>query len=583
MISPWLKPASKNIALSELNVGRIQAIFINRYAFIYYINFDAIYALIAAALAVGLLPTSVGTRVGSVLRDGIQLLSVTSIAQLELIEDSFYYDFDTRTLYIHLVDGDRPSLHVITLGIIYGITNRADVYDESYYEGRLLNTPKLTKMRDLLFFGLVAFGGGELEVDNKPDPGETSGPFDTIGKDNDIFGHYTRMLFGFDDQEYSEFSPVGHGLIESISVGEERMRVSLRDFRATFVAGVPDRVFDLVTYPGLADNSVGQPIPVAYGVLRNISATCVNETAVAPGAYDFVFADTTYHSMHAISEVRVVGVAVVPVATDLAAGTFSLDPADYAPGQDVTLDCEGYEDGAGDPIVNALDVVRDLLTNYQALLYTASTYNQTEWTAARNQCADVCFFGNKSQELKKIVEQICTSARVNIVMGDDLRLTAFKFDANALPVQTFGIDDMRSIPMVSYDSSEVLSRVLVGYNRDWSNDKSQYYLYDAQEATVFSRYKIKRPKTFDTLLTNEADALAFAVDIMAISGVMSETFLAEFKMQPFERDVGHVVRCAVTRRSGSGLVGDVRAEILEVDKNLIAATITLRCRIMSEY
>lgn len=569
------RPSSKKIVLVELDIGAQQTIWFNWAAGTWYVDFDAIYDLIDGTLLAGVVAQSTGD-VGSVSSDAAQLLAVSDAATVQTTELSFFYDPTTRRVYIHLQDGDEPSLHRVILGITYGVANHAGIYNGMIYEGRLLSAPSIAKSKDPLFFGRVAFDGGRIEIDN------ADGFFDSLGEDNDVFGNAVRILMGFDDMDYGDFARIGSGIIESIEIGAEALAVVMKDSRWSLTRQLPVNTFDQTTYPNLSDKNVGKSIPVAWGVCRNVPVICTNEDeSPAPANYTFKFLDTTNHEAHALTTVRVNGVVKSTSASSLANGTFSLAAANYSPGDEVTADIEGFEDGSGNLISNALDVILDILDSYLGVEYIASAFNQAEWAAATAAAADICYFGDSPVEAISIIEEICASARVAFIVQDDGRFTARKYTPYRAVQQTFQREDLLESPAVTYDPTEVLTSTLVGYSRDWSTG-DHVWLHDiANEATTYAKYKTYRERSFETLLVDAAAAQAFSDDVLLLSGAVARRTTLRMKVQPLGREVMDFVDVNLGRKAGVDRWA--KAEITGITKDLVAAEIRVDCRIEEFY
>lgn len=569
-----LRPSTEKITIVELDLGKQQTVWFNWAAGVWYVDFDAVYDLIDAALLTGVVAQTTGA-VGSVSSDAARLLLVASAATVQTTELSFFYDAATRRVYIHLQNGDEPALHRVVLGVVYGVATRAGIHNGMIYEGRLRQAPAISKSKDPLFFGRIAFEGGTIEIDN------ADGDLDDIAEENEVFGGAVRILQGFGGLSYGDFARVGSGVIEDFEVGPERAVVTMRDARASLTRELPTAVFDQTTYPNLKDSNVGKSIPVCWGVCRNVPVICTNEDETTPAAYTFTFLDTTNHEAHALTEVRVDGAAVVPTASSLSAGTFSLSTSDYAPGQKVTADIEGYEDGGGDLIENALDVILDILETYFGIEYGPSMFNQGEWSAATALAPDVGYFGDSPTEAIDIIEEICASARLSFIAQDDDRYTARIYNPNRAVSQTFVRADLLETPTRAYKSAEVLSSTRVGYSKDWSGD-DWIWLHDtSQEAAIFERFSVYREQTFETLLKDATAAQAFSDDILELSSEMACTVSLRMKLQPLGREIGDFIEADIGRRMGDEKL--VKLEIIGISRDLVAAETTLDCRVVEIY
>lgn len=571
-IAEALRPSTEKITIVELDLGTRQMVWFNWAAGVWYVDFDAVYDLIDGALLSGVSAQTTG-HVRSVSSDAARLLSVADAATVQTTELSFFYDSSTRRVYIHLQNGDEPSLHRVMLGVVLGVATRAGIHNGMIYEGRLRSAPSISKSKDPLFFGRIAFEGGTIEIDN------SDGEFDDVAEENDVFGGAVRIIQGFGGLEYPDFARMGSGAIEDFEIGPERMVVNMKDARASLSRKITTAVFDKTTYPYLKDSNVGKSIPVCWGVCRNVPVVCTNEDeAPAPANYTFKLADTTNHELHAITTVRVNGVAKATSASDLAAGTFSLASANYSPGDEVTADIEGYEDASGNLIENALDVILDILETYFGIQYIPSIFNQGEWSAATALAPDVCYFGNDPTEAIQIIEEICASSRLSFIVQDDDRYTARVYNPNRAVSQTFLRADLLEIPTIAYKTAEVLTSTRVGYNKDWSRNEWVWLHDTSQEDAIYERYGIYREETFETLLKDATAAQAFSDDILELSGEVSRTVSLRMKLQPLGREIGDFIIADIGRRHGAEKLA--KLEIMGFSRDLVRAETTLDCRIV---
>jgi hypothetical protein len=566
-----LKPSTQKITLVELDFGAPQTVWFNWAAGVWYVDFDAVYDLIDPALLAGVTAQTTGA-IGSVSSDAAPLLAVASAAEVQTTELSFYYDSATRRVYIHLQNGDEPRLHRITLGVVYGVSTVAGTYNGMIYEARLREAPSISKSKDPLFFGRIAFEGGSIEIDN------TDGAFDDLGEDNDVFGNAVRILQGFGGFDYSDFARMGSGIIEDIEIGPDSLRVSMKDARSALTRELPTDAFNQTTYPYLKDANVGKSIPVCWGVCRNVPVICTNEDETTPAAYTFKFLDTTNHEAHALTAVRVNDATVTPTASSLSAGTFSLSDTDYSPGDKVTADIEGYEDGSGNLISNALDIILDILESYFGIEYGSTSFNEGEWTVATAAAPDIGYFGDDPTEAIQIIEEICASARVWFITQDDGRYTARIYNPSRAVSQTLVRADLLEIPAVRYDPAEVLTSTRVGYNKDWSEGEFVWLHDTSQESAIFVKYKTYREESFETLLTNAPDAQAFSDDILDLSGEVNRAVPLRMKLQGLGRELGDFIVADIGRRQGAEKLA--KLEIMGISRDLVRAETTLSCRIV---
>ena len=567
-------PFSDKITLVQLDIGTQQTVWFNRAAGVWYVDFDAVYALIDAAFLAGVVAQSTG-NIGSVSSDAAQLLSVPDLATCQATELSFYWNAAGRELYVHLQNGDEPSLHRLIIGVVYGVSNHAGVWGGTIYEPRLRSAPAITKSKDPLFFGRVSFDGGTIGIDN------TDGFFDWAGEDNALFGNAVRIFQGFDDQDFAQFIPLANGVIENVRIGEAIMEVDMIDKRKGLSRKVPFRFFDTTTYPNLKPGSQGKVIPLAYGTLYNVPCVCTNEEAGGPPAnYTFKICDCTDHAIKAITTVYVEGVTKATSATDLTLGTFSLSSANYTKGQLVTADIQGYKTAGGVLIENAADIILDLMNLHLGIADIPSAFNQAEWLVARASAMNVGMWTDKATEVYALIEDLCASSLLDFIQQDDGRFTLRAYTPNRAVSQTFAADELMEVPQIEYDTTQVLTDTDIEYARDQEADEPRHLIDTSQQAAIFALYKTYRGKPFETLLTNASDAQTYSNAILALSGAAQRLFTLPVKTQAIGREIGDFIICPIVRRGGAGFLGNVKAEIIRVSKDLLAAGIDLDCRIV---
>jgi len=564
------KPDTKKILLCELDIGQLWAFYVNWRTGCWKVNFDGVYSEITVFTSD--IPTLTITRIGSMKVDGVSLLKVNTKEDVQTNDSSFFFDDLFNTIYLHCLNGDEPSIHQISIGEAYGFANYAGVYNNFIYDGRLLSIPSISTSKDPQFFGVISFEGGEVVINND------DGAYDKFGEDNDVFGNSGRVLMGFKDLSYSEFIPIVSGFIENMKITESELRVMIQDKRKQLSRNLPVNVFDDTTYPNIKDKNVGKPIPIGYGIIKNAPVICTNEVeGGAPANYDFKLCDTTYHSIKEITEVRVEGVAKGTSAQDLDAGTFSLATADYDPGDEVTCDFQGYVDALGNLIENGLDVTRDLLECYYGIKFNSNFFNTSQWH--RNRAPNINYFLNKEKKLVEIIGEIAETVQGDFIVDDDERFSFRLYDPVEAASYTIPKEWLLEIPEIEYDSSEVLTSLIVGYAKDWAEDEYLLYEEKSQEEDIFNRFKTYLRKTFNTLLTSKVDAQTWAEKRMRFSGDVKKVFPVLTKPQIIQREIDDLIYVYVNRKNKE-MLGKCKAQIIGIEKDGNGMTVRLDCRLI---
>jgi len=567
-------PASKKIILLELDIGNQHRIWFCRWAFVYYFLLDAIFPLIDPSFLNGVTALDI-EEVGSLSMDAMALRQASGVATVQGEGGTFYWDAAARGVYFHLDDHNRPAIHRLVIGVVLAFANEAGQYGNTMCEGRLLSAPNLEQRRDPLFYGRLEFGGGTVQLRNE------DGELDLVAEELDLFGNAARLFLGFDNEPRSKFRRLGTFSIGKVDIGADTVSVELADIRRYLAKRIPDRQFSVADHPDMDPGDEGKAIPIGYGVLRNIPCFCLNSKEPAPAHYSFATLDTTYHGIKAIDAVRIKGVAKVPAATDLNAGTFTLAAADYSPGDEVTADIQAYKDDSGNLIANALDIITDIMACWLSVPYSSTAYEQSAWEAARVQAPDCCYFADDPTEISEIAEAMAVSAP-GLFLPDPEGRHSFRIpNDGAYPVEIFHESTPLTTSKLGYRPAEVIGVIRVGYSPDWAAGKKRKYLRDdSMAAAVLERHKTVPEKTFDTFLTTEAAAQAFVQRVLPTLSVQPRLFDTTRMVGTEQRRVGDNIQGILQRPDGRPYFGEVKAQVIGVSYDLGTAQETLTCRLI---
>jgi hypothetical protein len=198
----------------------------------------------------------------------------------------------------------------------------------------------------------------------------------------------------------------------------------------------------------------------------------------------------------------------------------------------------------------------------------------------RLQVTEVAFFANKPTKVNEIIEEICASIR-GLFLSDRFGRWSFRIvNHAAYPVRTLEGYRLLEAPAIEYDPEQTIGVALVGYDRDWSEEEFKYLRDDSRRAEVLARYKLAPERTFETLLTNATDAQAFATAALDEGAFIQRPFSIRGPMTDVFSEIGDIVRAELIRPDGSAFIGTVKAEVIGVDYDLLAAEEVLRCRIV---
>jgi hypothetical protein len=508
-------------------------------------------------------------QVSSLKVDNTQYQLQTSIADLLTYDESYYYDSTTKYIYISFYNWDKPLDKEMYIGAIYGFSRGLSdcYYNNIYYEPRLLNGITIKKSKDPLFYGLLKFTNAKINLIN------SDGEYDNFGSMN-LFRAYSRLLCGEDGSAYTDLQPAFTGLIGNYAYNHERLTISLDDSRTGLGTTVPINKYTKTAYTYLSDDDVDKYKPVAYGDVYDCPCVCLNG-AQTTSVYTFHFMDTSIYNATALTTVYIDGVAVSPTPSpSLSAGTFTLTSSqvDEATRFKVTADFTGAN------IVNGVEIIKDIMTNYVELDYIAENYDLTEVAAAVTASRDTSFYASKEIKINKALEQICVDIDALFFVKDNGCYTVRIYDSNRASSATILKDDWTNQPEIENNTDEFLSSVTIKYHHKQSSNSYRTYVNTVYEQDVYDMYKSKQgEKEIATNLTSLTDAQAKSETIMAASKQIYDVVKRSVHFDFYGLEIMDFVTCDPYVRI-SGAETPAIWEVIGIDKNLDSWSIALTLR-----
>ena len=116
------KSVNNSKILFSLDITQQNVQWANAGAGVWVVNANNLYPWIDSTLLTGF-SAQVIPDVGSVLVDNEQLAEALTLLDCSDNEGTFYWD--GSNLYIHIVGGDPPSIHIVLIGIVFGYSRDA--------------------------------------------------------------------------------------------------------------------------------------------------------------------------------------------------------------------------------------------------------------------------------------------------------------------------------------------------------------------------------------------------------------------------------------------------------------------------
>ena len=510
-------------------------------------------------------------NVQSLLIDGVAYSLTTSLADCRLTNQSFYYDRGTTKIYIHFDDFEPPLNKIISVGAATGFSwGKMDnaYYNNDYYEPRIKKIFPIKKNKDPLYYGLLKFITGKVEAINN------DGFFDDW-KDRNLFAQATRILIGQNGDDYKNLTKIFSGFIEDDSTDFEDFSVTLQDIRAGLTQPIATNYLTLTDYPHLDDSNENAPKPIAYGNIYNAPCICLNE-AQAAATYTFLLCDTEFNAVSATGFQAYVDGIPQTGTLNAAAGTFTLPSSVYSPGDEVTANFVI-------PITNGVDIIKDLILNYDSKPFLASFWDLTEVNTAEALSRNTSLYIDDDTKLSECIEKVCFDIDALFFAKDDSRYTIRIFDEDREPVKTIKCDEWIDDPSVENEGSQYLTKAIIKYKRNKNDDTYLQYVNESYRDSAFSIYKRDKVETFETGLYTEADALAKSQTILDYSSNIPNVISRSVTFyENKDLEIMDFVICVPYSREGMREEYGVY-EIIGLQKDIEKNSVKLTMRFIEEY
>lgn len=502
--------------------------------------------------------------------NGVIYTEVASIALCKASEKTWYYNSTTTDFYIHFEDWQPPEYQqIISLGSALGFTDQVDTtcnnyFEDIYYEPLITAVPNLSKKKDSLFFGILQYQGGSISFDN------TGGYFDDFAS-LDLYGQPIRIKLTFEGLAFSEQLLVYSGKIEDFEHSFTDFNINVADLRKLLSRKLPVNTLDLTTYPDMDSKLDGTPIPIAFGSIINAPAYKVTDTG---GTETWVFCDTEFNAVAAgISVVDKDGAAVASAGTETD-GTFTSASAEK----------KLYVTFSVPTVTNGLDIISDILENYENITYNATNYDTTEWTASKADVYDSGIWIGKGNLMSSVdvIEQICIDNNGIFDVLANGKFTFRAYDSTRAVSETYYEDELLEDSKVIYDSDEYITSSKIEYSNDILEKDPQIYTNTSQEADIFARYRQYKETTTKTTLTNAVDSALLSESILEQSNFIYPKLDLVTKTQKIDVRILDNIQYEHKRQNGDIIIADAIFQVLGVTLDLTNYEITTSIKYIKE-
>lgn len=480
-----------------------------------------------------------------------RLVPRNSASEVVLSENSFYFDFANKLLYVHFLnnkpfDTFKENELYIYKSLGFSKTKRPfkDTEGKPYFINGVYYNPMVTGVsnfsyvKDDIFSGKQVFPEVSLEIENsvKKEAYDLKGLIITKDGSNRIIGNRARILSysGVEKSvlEYTEFTPVFIGFIKQ---GKEGAVVSLKaqDLRFKFKDTVCNRFVDKTIWTEIEQDV---PLKILYGKPFDVPTPClnrdvnkgitkINQTA---GAYSFALGDNTYcnFASNAIKKVYVDGVELNITAPSvsidangmayfaLAGANFRAIIDDETPKgvrfegmEKVTVDVWGVRDTSNALITKGMQIIQDIILKTLRQVYSSVFYDTVTWEKYRgddNFNYDSFLYVEKETPVWALIEDLSTGTLLGKFFINENFKYSWKVIDEVESVTEFTKEDIAN-NFYSDGVEETLENVLfdfkVAYKTKIATKEEEKYLYQTymgnrENASV--NYDVRRSVNFNS-------------------------------------------------------------------------------------
>lgn len=443
--------------------------------------------------------------------DGSPYTIADNLGDAMSVEAAIFFDNSEQLLYIHFINNERPLAKDIVIRLILGYANNynettGNIYNDFYYKPLLKTIPKFKTAVDPLEFEVLKFNTAKVAL------GNTEREFDNW-RDRNAFNTPAQMKYSDNPTEYSDFEMLYRGYISNDDADWENFSVDLDDPRKALEQPIATRLITSTLFPDAPDGSIDKLRPVPHGKVFYRKCICIDDGGTPS---KFLFLDTLYNVPSSLDGVYIDGVEQTAPDLDnidLNSGTFELD----------TTDTDNVYASFTMGITNGVEIIKDLMENYDGLQYLSSFWDIDEVDEAEAQCRNTSVFVDDDKQLKKVLGQICFDCDLRFFVKNNGKYTIRLYDANREPSGTIYFDDWTGNPKKVTTGSNYLTSTTIEYQ--YREDKDEYMLRYANrdyEATAFEEYKTLKPKTYESGLYEESAAIDKSNTIMSLRSSVSD-------------------------------------------------------------
>lgn len=447
-----------------------------------------------------------------------ELTQQDSYEDMESQENSFYFDFDTQLLYVHVDDETNLMATNPYIGIMTGYTtDTVRYFNNQEYIPIVTSIPSISQSADPLEYEIISFISASVELANPVIDGEF-----LFNGNEKLYGNTVRIYRGTDGDSYGDLIKVFDGYISNLEVNTESVTISLGDNREKLEIDYPTAVFETDEDDDLVGDTNDELIPDGYGNVVQVPAypVVVGSTSVR---FRWATVATSITSVYTYTDDEGLielssGEWGVSDASPLASGYFYILNANiYVDGDTENSLKDVYVTGRMRDYDNPADIIASLNSVVLGIEYNDSNYDTAEWESEKTMLADVALYMDKSKSLYEWIEDLQSGSDYGF-RYEDFGKRTIRVDYKDRDAITFA-DGTTTIEPIDIRDSDIsidqnadlyASSVIVKYNKNHRKDTHSQTTNDDHYNDVIREFRVASIATYTTLLVNESDAISKA-------------------------------------------------------------------------
>lgn len=227
---------------------------------------------------------------------------------------------------------------------------------------------------------------------------------------------------------------------------------------------------------------------------------------------------------------------------------------------------------------NPLRLIEHLLDQYSDIEFISDNYDLTEWEAAvtNSNVKDCAVYVRKDLTVIRTIEKIISAVGLgDFIQLDNGKWTFRIFDAAASAVASITREEIIGIPRIAYEKN-LYTSVAVDFAKDWEKDNFRREIDDTEETSRVALFKNYNQNIRETMIVNQADALAIAGVYLAY---FNRRRIIEFvtATKLIQRDLMDPIDVQVDRISKE-MYGTSKYEIMDIEKQLSQGLVKVTAR-----